>query len=71
MIGTACLFLLASHISVDANRAQQGRQYPQLPDRSLLSKPELDIDYGKIPLYFIANEGQVDEKALFYADASR
>jgi len=31
----------------------------------------LDPDFGKIPLYFISNEGQVDEKALFYAKASR
>ncbi|MGD8537158.1 MAG: SBBP repeat-containing protein [Candidatus Aminicenantes bacterium] len=29
------------------------------------------LDYGKIPLYFIPNEGQVDEEALFYVKASR
>jgi len=28
-------------------------------------------DYGKIPLYFIPNKGQVDENVLFYAKASR
>jgi hypothetical protein len=31
----------------------------------------LDPDFGKIPLYFIPNEGQVDERAFFYAKASR
>jgi hypothetical protein len=30
-----------------------------------------DIDFGKIPLYFIYNKGQVNEKAKFYAKASR
>jgi hypothetical protein len=30
-----------------------------------------DINFGKIPLYFVANQGQVNEKALFYAKASR
>jgi len=28
-------------------------------------------DYGRIPLYFIPNEGQVDDRALFYAKTSR
>ena len=28
-------------------------------------------DYGKIPLYFIPNEGQVHEKALFYSKTSK
>jgi hypothetical protein len=30
-----------------------------------------DPDYGKIPLYFIPNQGQVNEKAKFYAKTSR
>jgi hypothetical protein len=30
-----------------------------------------DINFGKIPLYFAANQGQVNEKAFFYAKASR
>jgi uncharacterized repeat protein (TIGR02543 family) len=32
---------------------------------------DLNPDFGKIPLYFIPNRGQVDEKALFYAKASK
>jgi Leucine-rich repeat (LRR) protein len=34
-----------------------------------LVKP--DINFGKIPLYFITNKGQVNEDAAFYAKASR
>ena len=33
--------------------------------------PILDPDFGKTPLYFIPNEGQVDEKVLFYAKSLR
>jgi len=37
-----------------------------------LSKtPKINIDYGKIPLYFIPNKGQVDGNALFYAKTSQ
>ena len=31
----------------------------------------MNVDFSKIPLYFIANEGQVDERAKFYAKVSR
>jgi hypothetical protein len=30
-----------------------------------------DLNFGKFPLYFIANNGQVDKRAKFYAKASR
>jgi hypothetical protein len=30
-----------------------------------------DLNFGKFPLYFIANKGQVNKKAKFYAKASR
>jgi hypothetical protein len=30
-----------------------------------------DLNFGKLPLYFIANKGQVNQKAKFYAKASR
>jgi len=37
-----------------------------------ISKPlKTNLDYGRIPLYFIPNEGQVDKKALFYVKTSR
>jgi len=34
-------------------------------------QPQVMPDFGKIPLYFIPNKGQVDESALFYAKASK
>jgi hypothetical protein len=34
-------------------------------------KLKLCADYGKMPLYFIPNAGQVDEKALIYAKTSK
>ncbi|MCP5104738.1 MAG: hypothetical protein GY950_15240 [bacterium] len=30
-----------------------------------------DLDFGKVPLYFIPNKGQVNEKARFYAKTAR
>ena len=30
-----------------------------------------DINFGKIPLYFISNKGQVNQQAKFYAKTSR
>jgi len=43
----------------------------QLKDDELSRNLSLNPDFGKIPLYFIPNEGQVDDEALFYAKASR
>jgi|GEM_PF-932068 len=34
-------------------------------------KLTLDVNFGKIPLYFIHNKGQVNKKAAFYAKTSR
>ncbi|MCI0471705.1 MAG: hypothetical protein L0Y73_08615, partial [Candidatus Aminicenantes bacterium] len=34
-------------------------------------KLKVDVNFAKIPLYFIANRGQVNAKARFYARASR
>ena len=32
---------------------------------------KFDPEFGKIPLYFIQNKGQVDAQALFYAKTSK
>ena len=50
-------------ISLETKTQYQGQQI----SKSLKISP----DYGKIPLYFIPNEGQVNEKALFYAKTSK
>jgi len=36
-----------------------------------MSSVRPDLNFGKIPLYFITNKGQVNKKATFYAKASR
>ncbi len=44
----------------------------KLPQAAIDQNPgALVPDYGKIPLYFIPNQGQVDAEALFYAKTSR
>lgn len=35
------------------------------------SSPKVDVNFGKVPLYFITNNGQVNPKARYYAKASR
>jgi len=44
------------------------RQVMGFPD-SLINR-EVNLDYGRIPLYFVLNEGQVGNRALFYAKTS-
>jgi len=44
---------------------------PKIKNEELSRNLNLNPDFAKIPLYFIPNEGQVDEGALFYAKASR
>jgi len=68
LVWIACIFLLVSLVS---SASHQIPQIPQLETKPQLNTPKIDINYGKIPLYFIPNEGQVDEKALFYADTSK
>jgi hypothetical protein len=36
-----------------------------------VGKLKRDVNFGKIPLYFIHNKGQVNKKAAFYAKTSR
>lgn len=57
-----------------------GEKMAGIPGADLSAKPKVlqsmsgvkpNIDFGKIPLYFITNKGQVNEKARFYAKALR
>jgi len=65
------MFIFASH---------PGPKLVNLKDLDLKGKPmdtqpgggvKPDINFGRIPLYFITNKGQVNEKAKFYAKASK
>jgi endonuclease/exonuclease/phosphatase family metal-dependent hydrolase len=44
---------------------------PQFKNEELSRNLKLNPNFGKIPLYFIPNEGQIHDRALFYAKASR
>jgi hypothetical protein len=63
-----CIFLFLSFVS---SAAYQSSQFPQIKTNPPFNHPKVDVDYGKIPLYFIPNEGQVEEKALCYADTAK
>jgi hypothetical protein len=58
------LFLIDS--SVPANG--QGTRIQGIKNSKAVLKP--DVNFGKIPLYFIFNKGQVNKKVKFYAKAS-
>jgi len=67
----ALLMLLALQVSSSLEQAYQiPLKQRQLNNKKSSPPPDLNPDFGKIPLYFIPNEGQVDSKALFYAKTS-
>jgi hypothetical protein len=73
VIFTALVFFSTS-ASVDAEKMQEIKGLdlmvkPQNIDSSGTVKT--DLNFGKFPLYFIFNKGQVNKKAKFYAKASR
>jgi hypothetical protein len=45
-------------------------QVPDLKPQPIANPSGLNIDFGSIPLYFTANRGQVDGRALIYSKAS-
>jgi hypothetical protein len=72
------LFLISASVPADSQvRRMQDIKPPGLnvKPQALHQNPKAavkpDVNFGKIPLYFIFNKGQVNEKALFYAKASR
>lgn len=70
------LILSVLFVLLSSQNPNTGILTPQSKERQLIKSmeaaknPKLDLDYGNIPLYFIPNGGQVDEKALFYAKTS-
>jgi len=68
-----CAFFMVA----DVSRAQgvNGLQAkgPAAGPRGLIpsGNVKVDVDFAKVPLYFIANRGQVNEQARFYARARR
>ncbi|MGD2088081.1 MAG: SBBP repeat-containing protein [Candidatus Aminicenantes bacterium] len=66
--------LLITVISVaDHNRLEIVNEKVPVHSIAAVNGPELspDRNFGKVPLYFIPNQGQVNEKAKFYAKTPR
>ncbi|UCH96737.1 MAG: SBBP repeat-containing protein [Candidatus Aminicenantes bacterium] len=72
------LFLISASVPADS----QGKRMQDINSPGLNVKPQAlhqnpkaavkpDVNFGKIPLYFIFNKGQVNKKARFYAKTSR
>jgi len=72
---TLILFILFISLSFQPSLTQIHVPHSQiqqaLKSQDASKNLDVDQDYGKMPLYFIPNEGQVDDKALFYAKTSR
>ncbi|MCP5102091.1 MAG: hypothetical protein GY950_01865, partial [bacterium] len=70
-MGFICLFLVFASGENGENVRDFKEVKPQniqIPAKAVV-KP--DLNFGKFPLYFITNKGQVNKKARFYAKASR
>jgi endonuclease/exonuclease/phosphatase family metal-dependent hydrolase len=70
------LFVLLILLSIQGSTGLEQKKQIQSTQRQFKNEElsrdlSLNPNFGKIPLYFIPNEGQVDERALFYAKASR
>jgi hypothetical protein len=69
------LLLLLIFLSFQASTTQihnpKVKKQEPVKSQSIAKNLQVDLDYGKIPLYFIPNKGQVNDQALFYAKASR
>ncbi|MBI4844296.1 MAG: SBBP repeat-containing protein, partial [Nitrospirae bacterium] len=64
IIYTAFVFSFFSLPDAFAQQPSDGIVNQAVSARS--AKKEIDENYGKLPLYFIKNEGQLDEKVVFY-----
>jgi endonuclease/exonuclease/phosphatase family metal-dependent hydrolase len=73
-ISLLCILLVIFSIQGTTKIEQTNQIQPnqrQIKNDELSRNFSLNPDFGKIPLYFIPNKGQVNEKALFYAKASK
>jgi hypothetical protein len=67
------IVLISASVSIPGRKVEDIR-YPQKIEKNGVKTSvnvKMDPDFGKIPLYFIPNKGQVHEKARFYARTSR
>ncbi len=65
------LILLSFQSSISLETKNQDQPHQVMKTQEISKSLKIFPNYGTIPLYFIPNEGQVHDKALFYAKASR
>jgi len=66
------IMMIASGSTIAPGRGLIGpAQIPDIKLQPIGNPSGLHLDFGSLPLYFIANRGQVDGRALFYAKAAR
>jgi len=76
ILRVSVLFVLSILLSIQGSTSfeQENRIQSiqtQFSNQEAYQNLDLSPDFGKIPLYFVPNRGQVDETALFYAKTSR
>jgi len=65
------LMFLFFQSSISQTQVQQLQIQQMMKASDVAKSAKISPNYGNIPLYFVPNEGQVDEKALFLAKTSR
>ena len=65
------LMFLSLQSSITQTQVRDARTQKEMKTQDVSREVKVNLNYGKIPLYFIPNKGQVNKKALFYAKASR
>ncbi len=65
------LLVIPGSVSVGSERMQEIKKQEARSGLTGTGKLQVDLNFGKLPLYFITNKGQVNKKAKFYARASR
>jgi len=65
------LILFSFQGSISLETKNQNQLHQVMKTQEISKNLKISSDYGKIPLYFIPNEGQTHDKALFNARASR
>jgi len=65
------IIFLSLQTSISLKSEIQSIAQPLLKSQKLSKSLQISPDYGKIPLYFIPNKGQIHKNALYYANTSK
>jgi hypothetical protein len=62
----AGVFLLMLFVRATGEKSSPGQGVTQVPGASKNSFIKADTEYGRVPLYFIPNQGQLDQRVSYY-----